>query len=85
MGLAPSRVKFYIQAARQPKSLDTPLKGNVNSYTEEGDLLVDSIAADNGVDEKALDLQRCDTPMLMSRRKDALMFSSHQNIILSHY
>ena len=51
-----------MQAARQPKSLDTPLKGNVNSYTEEGDLLVDSIAADNGVDEKALDLQRCDSP-----------------------
>lgn len=58
VGLAASRVKFYMQAARHPKSLDTPLKGNVNSYAEEGDLLVDSIAADNGVDEKALDLQR---------------------------
>lgn len=59
VGMSASRVQFYMQAARQPSSLDAPLYKN---SAETSELLVDSIAADESLDEKARDNERSPPP-----------------------
>ena len=54
-----SKVKAYMAAARQPKSLDTPLFKPTDKSADEGALLVDTVEATEDVDEEARDRERC--------------------------
>ena len=56
-----AKVKQYVQATRDPKSLHAPLHKNNDKNTGAGESLVDTLAAEESDDEEAVEHARCIT------------------------
>ena len=59
LGMPAAKVKQYVQATRDQKSLDAPLFKSNDKGRNNGESLVDTIAADDSDDEEAVEHARC--------------------------
>ena len=59
LGMPAAKVKHYVQATRDQKSLDAPLFKSNDKNTGAGESLVDTIAAEDSDDEDATEHARC--------------------------
>ena len=59
LGMPAAKVKQYVQATRDPKSLHAPLHKNNDKNTGAGESLVDTLAAEDSDDEEAVEYARC--------------------------